>query len=180
MTCAAAAMFVSVWATGGLRAVPRPLPHSAAMAVDLGRYVVRVNDAVIRQIKRGGVTLTVTLRVTVKDRRSVPVMDFAVHAMSLDVPRGTQVTPISATGYSQNLEISLLGPGIPASVVLLYGLGRGPIPAGYHARLALWRYEHREDFFYGHRRWITHKPDNAKNSDTADYVVPLPIRREGA
>ncbi|MFL6056389.1 MAG: hypothetical protein ACJ72W_26340 [Actinoallomurus sp.] len=36
-TTCAAALIVGAWATGGLRAVPRPLPCSAATAIDLGR-----------------------------------------------------------------------------------------------------------------------------------------------
>jgi hypothetical protein len=177
--CATALVAVT-WAVGGLRAAPRPRPHAAASPVDLGRYELRVNDTVLRQSKAGGATLTVTLRVTVEDRRSVPVLDLAVNALSLDVPRGTQVTPVSATGFSQGLEVSLLNPGVPATVVLTYALGRGPLPADFTARLSLWRYEHREDFFYGHRRWIPRKPDQAKAGDPADYAVRLPIRREYA
>jgi hypothetical protein len=178
-TTVAAALLVGAWATGGLRAVPRPRPHSAATPVDLGRYELRVNDALLRQEKATGVILTVTLRVTAKDRRSVPVMDLAVNALSLDVPRGTQATPVSATGFSQDVEVSMLNPGVPATVVLTYALGRGPIPAGFHARLSLWGYEYREDFFYGHQRWIPRKPEKVKDSDPSDYVVPLPLRREG-
>ncbi|MEV5704639.1 hypothetical protein [Actinoallomurus sp. NPDC052274] len=172
----AAALLAGLWATGGLRAAPRPAQRSAKTAVDLGRYRLRVADVVVRQVKRGGATLVVTLRVTVRDRRSLPVMDFAVNALSLDVPRGTKITPISAVGRSQDLEVSMLNPGVPTTVVLTYGLGDGPVPAGFHARLSLWRYENREDFFYGYRHWIPRKPDNAKEDDVADYVVPLPIR----
>lgn len=178
-TVCAVALVVAAWATGGLRAAPRPQVRAAANSVDLGRYAVRVTDAVLRRESYGGVVLIVTLRVTDKDDRSVPVQDLAVHALALDASRGTHVIPMDATGQSQGIDVGLLNPGVPTAVVLTYGLGRGRVPADFRARLALWAYDHRQDFFYGHERWISHKPTDAKDSAPSDFVVPLPIRREG-
>src|SRR5690349_3856608 len=107
----AVALVVGAWATGGLRAAPRPRPHAARSPVDLVRYELRVDDAVVRYSKRIGSLFLITLRVTDKDDRSVPVQDLAVNGLSLGVPRGTRILPISATAVSQGAEVNFLNPG---------------------------------------------------------------------
>jgi hypothetical protein len=175
----AVALLAGVWADGGLRAAPRPASRRPATSIDLGRYAVDVTGALLHRETGGPVTLDVTLRVTDQDSRSVLVQDLAVNALSLDVAGGPAVRPLSATGYGQGLAVNLLNPGVPLKVVLSYGLASAVVPPGFHARLVFWGYDHREDFFYGHRLWKPRKPADPKSQDPGEYAVPLPIRRQG-
>jgi hypothetical protein len=178
-TASAVAVVAGAWATGGLRAVPRPQPRKPASSIDLGRYDVDVTGAVLHRETGGPVTLDVTLRVADKDSRSVLLQDFAVNALSLETAGGPAVNPLSATAFSQGVDVSMLPPGVPLKVVLTYGLASAKIPPQFHARIVFWGYDHREDFFYGHTQWKPHKPAKVKNDDPAEFEVPLPIRREG-
>lgn len=176
---AAAALVTGVAAAGGLRAAPLPAPRKLKTPLDLGRYRVVVNDALLHQEPGGPVTLDITLRVTNEDRISVLSQDLAVNALALDTAGGPSVTPLSATAYSQGVDVTLLSPGVSMKVVLSYGLPSRDVPPGFHARLVFWGYDHREDFFYGHTQWKPRKPTDAKNRDPAELAVALPIRREG-
>ncbi|GAA4640678.1 hypothetical protein GCM10023196_107170 [Actinoallomurus vinaceus] len=175
------ALLVGVWATGGLRAAPRPRIRRPATAVDLGAYAVTVTDAVLRRPAPGSVvSLTVTLRVKNKERRSVLLEDFTVNALSLESAGGPAVTAAMAQATSQGADVNMLPPRVPVTVALRYVLPRGAVPPpGFHARLALWRYDHREDFFYGHVEWVSRKPADPKSRQSAEFAVPLPLRREG-
>ncbi|HZE31724.1 MAG TPA: hypothetical protein VE198_09840, partial [Actinoallomurus sp.] len=175
----AVALVAVAWATGGLRAVPEPEPRKPARSINLGRYAVVVTGALLHRESGGPVTLDVTLRVTDQDSRSTLVQDLAVNALALDVADGPAVKPISATGYSQGVDVNMLHPGVPAKVVLIYGLASAAVPSGFHARMVFWGYDHREDFFYGHRQWKPRKPADAKDDDAGEYAVPLTIRRQG-
>jgi hypothetical protein len=175
----AAALIAGVWADGGLRAAPRPESRGPATSIDLGRYAVDVTGALLHQETGGPVTLDVTMRVTDQDSRSVLVQDLAVNALALDVAGGPTVRPLSATAYGQGVDVNLLNPGVPLKVVLSYGLASRAVPPGFHARLIFWGYDHREDFFYGHKLWKPRKPADPKSDDPGEFVVPLPIRRDG-
>jgi hypothetical protein len=178
MACAVA-LVAGLWADGGLRASPRPEPRKPATSLDLGRYAVDVTGAVLHQPAGGPSTLEVTLRVTDQDSRSVLLQDLAVNALALDVAGGPAAKPLSATAYSQGVDVNILNPAVPLKVVLTYGLGSAAVPPGFHARLVFWGYDHREDFFYGHVQWKPRKPADAKSDDPGEFEVPLPIRREG-
>lgn len=176
----AAGLIAAVWANGGLRADPRPEPRAFARPIDLGRYTVSVTGAVLHRPGRRSIALDVTLRVTDQDSRSVSVDDLAVHALTLEVDDAPTVTPISATGDNPGFAMtSMLQPGVPQTVTLTYGLGKGPVSPRFHALLVFWRYDHREDFFYGHRQWKPRRPEGTKDDDPGEFAVRLPIRREG-
>lgn len=176
----AIALVAGAWATGGLGAAPRPRPRAPGSLIDLGRYQTRVTGSVLH---RGGtkvVALDVTLWVRSQDTRSVLLEDFAVNALSLDSAGGPPLVPASAQAFSQGSEVNMLNPGVPVKVVLRYLTRHGAVPPpGFHARLALWGYDHREDFFYGHVQWKPRKPVDATADQPAEYAVALPIRREG-
>ncbi|WP_460355579.1 hypothetical protein [Actinoallomurus acanthiterrae] len=140
-----------------------------------------MNDAVLRRAARGSVvSLIVTLRVKNKDHRSVLLDDFTVNALSMESAGGPPLTAAMAQANSQGADVNMLPPRVPVTVVLRYVLPRGTMPPpGFHARLALWRYDHREDFFYGHVEWVSRKPADPKSHQAAEFAVPLPLRREG-
>ncbi|MEV0403549.1 hypothetical protein [Actinoallomurus sp. NPDC050550] len=177
----AVVLLIGVWATGGLRAAPRPRIRRPATAIDLGGYEVTVTDAVLRRPARGSVvSLLVTLGVKNKERRSALLDDFTINALSLESAGGPAVTAAMAQATSQGADVNMLPPRVPVTVVLRYVLPRGTVPPpGFHARLALWRYDHREDFFYGHVEWVSRKPADPKSRQSAEFAVPLPLRREG-
>ncbi|HEY0539500.1 MAG TPA: hypothetical protein VGD53_14075 [Actinoallomurus sp.] len=68
----AVALVAVAWATGGLRAVPKPEPRKPVRLIDLGRYAVDVTGALLHRESGGPVTLDATLRVTDHPRRSWP------------------------------------------------------------------------------------------------------------
>jgi hypothetical protein len=168
----------SAYATGGLRTVPKPQPRRPEQTLDLGRYAVAVTGAVLHR-QAGGLILDVTLRVKSKDRRSVLLQDLAVNALALESAGGPVAKPISATAYSKSVDVNMLHPGVPVTVVLTYGLTSAAVPSGFRARLVFWGYDHREDFFYGHTQWKPRKPADAGDDQPAEFEVSLPIRREG-
>ncbi|MCO5968992.1 hypothetical protein [Actinoallomurus soli] len=174
------ALLAAVWATGGLRAATRPRTRPPGALVDLGRYTVRVTDAALVHRRQNGVLLlTVTLQVTSEDRTSVLLSDFTVNAISLATAGGPSPRAAMAQGSSQGADTNMLPPHVPFTVALTYVMPRGSVvPPGFHARLEMWRYDHREDFFYGHVVWVSRKPVGSNAKDPGEFAVPLTLRRE--
>lgn len=173
-------LLAAVWATGGLRAAARPRTRPTGTPVDLGRYVVRVTDAVLVHRRSNDSTLlTVSLQVTSKDHESVLLADFTANAISLASAGGPALKALMAQGTSQGADTNMLPPRVPITVKLTYGMPRGSVvPPGFHARLEMWRYDHREDFFYGHLVWVSRQPVGSKSKEPGEVAVPLTLRRE--
>lgn len=176
----AVALLIGAWAAGGLRPALRPEPRRPGSPIDLGRYEVRVTDAVLHRPAERLVTLDVTLRLRSKDTRSVLLQDFAANALTLDVAGGPPVTAVGVRGVSQGADVNMLHPDESITVILTYATRHAAVPPpGFHARLSFWRYDHREDFFYGHTQWKPRKPAEAADHEPPGYTVALLIRREG-
>lgn len=173
--------------TGAADTVPYEQPAAARGAtVDQGYLRTRVLDVAVRVRETGAFAvrqraLEVSLETTNTDTRTVS-LDRLTDALVLKHPDNWKPSPQRA--WAQALgggETQLLQPGQAARVMLAFSIPDGPPPG--RIGVVLLEFEHRDDFFYGHKIWTEVADeehgipdDKGKPAYAIAAVVTLPVR----
>ncbi|HEV7934372.1 MAG TPA: hypothetical protein VGP70_18940 [Actinomadura sp.] len=163
---AVGALGATAWGAGGLEPAPRPKPAKPGEAVDQGRF----RSQVLRATAGWG-QMDIVLRVTNLDRKTVPVSDYVLNAVSLDVPLDERIGFVPT--FTED-ESKLLYPGATKTVVLRGTIAKTPRTS---FRVLLHAFVLREDFFYGFKEWKSEK-DGRNPRESAIAEVTLPVHRK--